>query len=76
MEVDTSELERTADAYQEQVSAAVSQDSDLASYVRMLEDRYDAQAGEGSRNLPSGEDLARELEGFLRQQRREDPQEE
>jgi hypothetical protein len=75
MEVDTSELERTADAYQEQVSAAVSQDSDLSSYVRMLEDRYDAQAGEGSRNLPSGEDLARELEGFLRQQRREDPQE-
>jgi hypothetical protein len=76
MEVDTSELERTAEAYQEQVSVAVSQDSDLASYVRMLEDRFDAQVGEGSRNLPSGEDLARELEGFLRQQRREDSQEE
>jgi PAC2 family len=76
MEVDTSELERTAEAYQEQVSVAVSQDSDLTSYVRMLEDRYDAQASEGSRNLPSGDDLARELEGFLRQQRREDSQEE
>src|ERR687893_3259264 len=72
MEVDTSELERTAEAYQEQVSVAVSQDSDLSSYVRMLEDRFDAQAGEGSRNLPSGDELARELEGFLRQQRRED----
>ncbi len=76
MEVDTSELERTAEAYQEQVSVAVSQDSDLSSYVRMLEERFDAQAGEGSRNLPSGDDLARELEGFLRQQRREDSQEE
>jgi hypothetical protein len=76
MEVDTSELERTAEAYQEQVSVAVSQDSDLSSYVRMLEERFDAQAGEGSRNLPSGDELARELEGFLRQQRREDSQEE
>jgi hypothetical protein len=76
MEVDTSELERTAEAYREQVSVAVSQDSDLSSYVQMLEDRFDAQAGEGSRNLPSGDELARELEGFLRQQRREDSQEE
>ena len=72
MEVDTSELERTADAYQEQVSAAVSQDSDLSSYVQMLEDRFDAQGGEGSRNLPSGDELARELESFLRDQRREE----
>ncbi len=76
IKVDTGELERTAHAYQEQVSAAVSQDADLSSYVQMLEDRFDAQAGEGSRNLPSGEELARELEGFLRQQRREDPPEE
>ncbi len=76
MKVDTGELERTADAYQEQVSAAVAQDSDLSSYVQMLEDRFDAQAGGGPRNLPSGDELARELEGFLRQQRREDPPEE
>ena len=41
----------------------------------MLEDRFDVEAGEGSRNLPSGEDLARELEGFLRQQHREDSEE-
>ena len=75
MEVDTSELERTAEAYQEQVSVAVSQDSDLSSYVRMLEERFDAQADEGPRNLPSGDELARELEGFLRQQRREDSEE-
>jgi hypothetical protein len=72
MNVDTSSLELGAASYQEQVSAAVSQDSDLASYVRMLEDRVDAQADQGPRDLPSGEDLARELESFLRDQRREE----
>jgi proteasome assembly chaperone (PAC2) family protein len=54
--VDTSDLEHTAETYQEQVSAAVSQDSDLTSYVQMLEERFDSQ----------------ELEGFLREQRREE----
>ncbi|MGH3090196.1 MAG: PAC2 family protein [Rubrobacteraceae bacterium] len=71
IEVDTSELERTAGDYQQQVSAAVSRDSDLASYVQMLEDRYDSQA-EGARDLPSGDDLADELENFLREQRGEE----
>ena len=72
MDVDTSSLERGAVSYQEQVSAAVNQDADLSSYVRMLEDRFDAQADQGPRDLPSGDDLARELEGFLRDQRREE----
>ena len=72
VEVDTSDLERGASAYQEQVSAAVSQDSDLASYVRMLEDRFDSQVDQGSRNLPTGDDLARELESYLREERREE----
>ena len=53
MEVDTADLESTAETYQEQVSVAVSQDSDLSSYVRMLEDRFDSQADQGPRNLPS-----------------------
>jgi hypothetical protein len=72
MEVDTSNLERGATAYQEQVSVAVSQDSDLSSYVRMLEERFDSQADQEPKNLPSGDDLARELERFLRDQRREE----
>ena len=72
VEVDTSDLERGATAYQEQVSAAVSQDSDLASYVRMLEDRFDSQVDQGPRNLPTGDDLARELESYLREERREE----
>ena len=35
---------------------AVSQDSDLSSYVRMLEERFDSQADQGPRNLPSGDE--------------------
>jgi|SRR5829696_3670826 len=72
MDVDTSNLERGAAAYQEQVSAAVSQDSNLASYVRMLENRFDSQSDQEPKDLPSGDELARELEGFLRDQRREE----
>ena len=72
VEVDTSDLERGAAAYQEQVSSAVSQDSDLASYVRMLEDRFDSHVDQGPRNLPTGDDLARELESYLREERREE----
>ncbi len=70
---DTAHLERTSEDYQRQVSAAVAQDSDLTSYVHMLEERYDAQAAQGERNLPSGDELARELESFLRDQRGEEP---
>lgn len=69
--VDTAKLEHSAESYREQVSAAVSQDSDLSGYVRMLEERFDSQAGD-SRHLPSGDELAEELEGFLRDQRREE----
>jgi proteasome assembly chaperone (PAC2) family protein len=70
--VDTSDLEHTAKTYQEQVSIAVSQDSDLSSYVQMLEERFDSQANQAARDLPTGDDLAQELEGFLREQRREE----
>jgi len=72
MEVDTADLESTAETYQEQVSVAVSQDSDLSSYVKMLEERFDSQVDQGPRNLPSGDELAQELEGFLREQRRDE----
>src|SRR5215217_769950 len=72
MDVDTAELESTAETYQDQVSVAVSQDSDLSSYVKMLEERYDTQLDQSSRNLPSGDELAQELEGFLRDHRNEE----
>jgi len=64
---DTTQLEQTSEDYQQQVSAAVAQDSDLTSYVRTLEERYDSQAESGIKNLPSGDELASELERFLRE---------
>lgn len=64
---DTANLESSSEDYQRQVSVAVAQDSDLASYVRTLEERYDAQTESGERNLPSGDELAKELERFLRE---------
>jgi proteasome assembly chaperone (PAC2) family protein len=72
IEVGTADLDAAAASYQEQVSVAVSQDSDLSSYVHMLEERFDSQAGGGARNLPTGDELAQELEGFLRDQRNEE----
>jgi hypothetical protein len=76
-EVETGDLEQGAERYREQVSAAVARDPDLSSYVKMLEERYDASQEEGGgqiRHLPSGDELARELEDFLRRQRGEDEQ--
>jgi len=70
---DTAQLERTSEDYQRQVSAAVAQDQDLTSYVHTLEERYDSQAESGIRNLPSGDELASELERFLRD-KGEDPE--
>jgi proteasome assembly chaperone (PAC2) family protein len=70
--VDLGHLERTSADYQRQVSAAVAQDSDLSSYVSMLEERHDSQAEGGTRNLPSGDDLANELERFLREKGEEE----
>jgi proteasome assembly chaperone (PAC2) family protein len=69
---DTDHLERTSEDYQRQVSVAVAQDSDLASYVRTLEERYDAQSESGISNLPSGDELASELERFLREKGEEE----
>src|SRR5918997_224423 len=72
IEVGTADLDATASSYREQVSVAVAQDADLSSYVQMLEERFDSQVEGGERNLPSGDDLAQELEGFLRDQRNDE----
>ena len=69
---DTAHLERTSEDYQRQVSAAVAQDPDLTAYVRTLEERYDTQAESGIKNLPSGDELAHELERFLREKGEEE----
>ena len=55
--------------WQELHDAAVEGDREASVYVRMLEQRYDMQM---ERNIPSGDDLAAELEEFLRGQSDDD----
>ncbi|MDP8975968.1 MAG: PAC2 family protein, partial [Actinomycetota bacterium] len=68
--VGTAELEVAAAAYERQVSEVVSEDEDVAAYVRRLEDLdvNEEADGEGdhSEKLPSTDALADEVERFLR----------
>ncbi len=68
-DVDLDELERAADEYGEQVSEAVSADSETSAYVEELERRVDML--EAADDLPSGESLAAELTRFLREREQE-----
>ncbi|MDE0207399.1 MAG: PAC2 family protein, partial [Candidatus Tectomicrobia bacterium] len=74
---DLSDLERAAGEFDRRVSDVLASDPKVAEYVRRLEERDededDDEEGEteNTNDLPSGDDLARELEAFLREQRRE-----
>ena len=65
LDVDTEDLETAADEYSEQVSEAVSTDTETAAYVEELERRVDLLSAE--EELPSGDSLAAELTRFLRE---------
>jgi proteasome assembly chaperone (PAC2) family protein len=69
MTVDTTELRAAAQLHLEQVAEAVAEHEDAASMVSALEQMVDA--GETDEVLPSGDDLAAEIEYFL-QARRDD----
>lgn len=64
--VDTTELEAAANHHFEQVSEAVADHPDASEMISALELIYDE--GGGAEQLPSGDDLAAEIEKFLRQQ--------
>jgi proteasome assembly chaperone (PAC2) family protein len=63
--LDLGDLERAAEAYELQVSAAVSQDEETEAYVHELEARRDALGDE--LDVPSGDSLAEELTRFLKE---------
>ncbi len=63
--LDLSDLERAADAYELQVTAAVAQDEETEAYVHELETRRDALGEE--LDMPSGDSLAAELTRFLKE---------
>jgi proteasome assembly chaperone (PAC2) family protein len=61
---ETMELGQAAVRFERQVSSAVSSDDDVSTYVRDLERRADA-GEEPLRDLPTGDELAAELQKFL-----------
>jgi predicted ATP-grasp superfamily ATP-dependent carboligase len=65
IDIDTSELDQAAQAYEEQVSQAVAADEETAAYVEELERRSDTIEDEVE--LPSGDALAAELTRYLRE---------
>jgi proteasome assembly chaperone (PAC2) family protein len=68
LEVDVTELAEAEETYVEQVTEAVSSDSETAAYVEELEQRADSLDWlEEAGGLPSGEALAAEIARFLRE---------
>jgi proteasome assembly chaperone (PAC2) family protein len=68
VDIDIAELADAETSYVEQVSEAVSTDSETAAYVEELEQRADSLDWlEESGSLPSGEALANEITRFLRE---------
>jgi proteasome assembly chaperone (PAC2) family protein len=68
IDIDIAELADAETSYVEQVSEAVSTDSETAAYVEELEQRADSLDWlEESGSLPSGEALANEITRFLRE---------
>jgi hypothetical protein len=77
LELDLRRLERTAVAWREKVDEVATADDDVRAYVNTLEERYDADSTTASdsswgANLPSGDELASEVERFLREQREQE----
>jgi proteasome assembly chaperone (PAC2) family protein len=63
------DLDRATEAYEQRVAEMVSADEDVQAYVHLLEERMDDRSDEiDPSELPSGDDLAAELERFLRDQ--------
>lgn len=68
--VDTGELERAARSFERQVGRAIEAEPRLRQLVEQLEEAADAAADDDPaihRDLPSGDELAAELERFLRE---------
>ena len=71
--VDMEGLRQSAKAFEEEIDRVVAKESEVAAYVRRLEERYDAMVGpQGSQEeeIPSPDVLVRDLEDFLKEERK------
>ena len=69
--LDMRELQTAADAFDQQVAAAVAKDDQLSAYVQKLEGQYDEPAS--SAEIPDPAELVSDLEQFLRSEQRRRP---
>jgi proteasome assembly chaperone (PAC2) family protein len=67
LEIDAGELTRAARTWEAEVSEAIDEDGNLGDYVRRLEEAAAEGSVGGPIEMPSGEDLAAELERYLRE---------
>jgi proteasome assembly chaperone (PAC2) family protein len=67
LQIDTGDLERVAVGWQRRVDEEIAEDAELSDYVRRLEEASGGPEDLGP--VPSGDDLAAELERYLRDQR-------
>lgn len=67
VEVDTAELESAASLHREQVDEAVADSEEATEVVQALEAHADSDDGDDE-ELPTGEDLANEIERYLREE--------
>ena len=65
--IDLEELRIAAETFEAEVSESNSKQPDTNSYVRRLEERHD-QDNQTSSEIPSSDDMVRELEDFLKSQ--------
>lgn len=65
---DIDDLTRATVAYEDRVAEIISTDDDVQAYVKLLEERTDEDDEMDTGDIPSGEDLAAELERYLREQ--------
>lgn len=64
LDIDTSQIAVAAAEWEREVDEAISEDGNLGEYVRRLEEASSER--EGSEDFPDGDELAEELERFLR----------
>jgi proteasome assembly chaperone (PAC2) family protein len=67
-DVDMDELREEGEGFEDEVEKAISKELDVTAYVRRLEQRHD-EANELSGDIPSSDDMVKELEEFLKSQR-------
>lgn len=70
IDVNVSELETSSLDFDDKIDQALESNKAVKGYVEELKDRGDHENGKESGGLPSGEDVAREVERFLRERDR------